>query len=117
MGTELLIDVAGCAPAHLRSRAVLEGLLGLIVRDLCLHPVASAWHRFPEPGSGVTGLLLLSESHLTVHTFPEYGTASINLFCCRRRPDWPWHEHLASALGATAVRVREIARQPSERNP
>ena len=116
MGTELLVDVVGCVPAHLRSRAVLEGLLGLIVRDLGLHPVAAAWHTFPEPGGGVTGLLLLSESHLTIHTFPECGTASINLFCCRKRPEWPWRQRLASALGATAVHVREVSRDRSERN-
>jgi S-adenosylmethionine decarboxylase len=58
---------------------------------------------FPEPG-GVTGLLLLSESHLACHTFPERGFAAFNLYCCRPRPEWPWSERLRELIGA-----REIA--------
>lgn len=110
MGTELLIDAIACDPARLRSREALVGLFAAIIRDLGLHPIAGAWHTFPEPGGGVTGMLLLSESHLTIHTFPERGAAAINLYCCRRRPVWDWETRLAEALGATAVGVRESAR-------
>jgi len=110
MGTELLIDAIACDPARLRSREALVSLFATIVRDLDLHPLAGAWHTSPEPGGGITGMLLLSESHLTIHTFPERGAAAINLYCCRRRPDWDWETHLAIALGASTVRVREAAR-------
>jgi S-adenosylmethionine decarboxylase len=110
MGTELLIDAIACDPARLRSREALVCLFASIIRDLGLHPIAGAWHTFPEPGGGITGVLLLAESHLTIHTFPERGAAAINLYCCRRRPAWDWERQLAAALGATAVGVRESAR-------
>jgi S-adenosylmethionine decarboxylase len=34
----------------------------------------------------VTGVWLLSESHLAIHSFPEFRSACLNLFCCRERP-------------------------------
>ena len=81
------------------------------VSELSLHPIGDArWHRFPEPG-GVTGLLMLAESHLTVHTFPEHASACFNLFCCTPRPAWDWSARLAELLGATDVQVRVLARE------
>jgi S-adenosylmethionine decarboxylase len=110
LGCEWLVDAYGCSPAPLRSREALQQVFDGIVRDLGLHPVAETlWHVFPEPG-GVTGLLLLSESHLTCHTFPERGFAAFNLYCCRPRPEWPWGERLRQVIGATRVEVQQRAR-------
>ena len=110
-GREWLIDAAGCDPGRLADAAVLRDLLGAVVADLRLRPVGPGlWHRFPEPG-GVTGMILLAESHLTCHTWPELGTAAFNLFCCRPRPDWPWDEKLRSFLQARCVTVRVVERK------
>lgn len=109
-GREWLVEATGCAADALRDLHVLSALFDEIVRDLALHPVAPAtWHRFPAPG-GVTGVCVLAESHLTVHTFPEHGSLCLNLFCCRPRADWPFAERLAARLGATAVHVRRLER-------
>lgn len=90
---------------------VLRELFAQIVRELALHPVSDAlWHTFPAPG-GITGLLMLAESHLTVHTFPEHESACFNLFCCTPRDAWPWTERLAESLGADRVSVRQLARE------
>lgn len=110
VGLEWLVDAHGCDPAALRDPARLDGLFTRAVDELGLHPLAPAqFHVFPTPG-GVTGMLLLSESHLTCHSFPEHGFAAINLFCCRPRPDWPWPERLAELIGATRVSVQRIER-------
>ena len=58
-----------------------------------------------SPG-GVSGLALLSESHLACHTYPEFGAATFNLYCCRNRTRWPWETMLKEMLGATEVQVR-----------
>ncbi|MDV3457793.1 adenosylmethionine decarboxylase [Sphingomonas sp. HF-S4] len=39
------------------------------------------------PGQGVTGMAMLAESHISIHTWPEYGSACIDLFLCGRRHD------------------------------
>jgi S-adenosylmethionine decarboxylase len=109
-GSEWIIDAAGCRPEPLRSIAAFEHLFARIVSALALRPVQPpVWHQFPGEG-GLTGLLLLAESHLACHTFPERGFAAINLYCCRERPEWPWAEELAEALGAQSVVVRRVKR-------
>lgn len=104
------IEAMGCDPSRLRSREALELLFADIVAALRLHPVApAAWHQFPG-GGGLTGFLLLSESHLAVHTFPEHGSLCLDLFCCRPRPEWDWAGSLRRHVGATDTRVRSLAR-------
>jgi S-adenosylmethionine decarboxylase len=110
VGVEWLIDAAGCRPEPLRDPQHLRALCERIVSELGLLALGPGqWHQFPEPG-GVTGLILLSESHLACHTYPEFGVVTFNLFCCRPRPPWPWEERLRDALGATRVRVRRLDR-------
>jgi S-adenosylmethionine decarboxylase len=104
-GCEWIVDAHGCNPGHLRSLDVLKALFEEVVTDLSLQPVAPpAWHQFPGEG-GITGALILSESHLTCHTFPERGFAAFNLYCCRPRASWPWADRLAAALGAVDVQI------------
>ena len=118
-GMEWIIDARGCLPAPLASLDTLRALCESVVRQLELHVVGQPqWHVFPPPG-GVTGLYLLSESHLACHTFPEWGLATFNLYCCRPRADWPWGPHLRAALHAQEVVVRVLPRglAASERVP
>ncbi len=110
IGTEWIVDAYGCAPELLRDVATLQKLFAQMVADLDLHPCADAqWRQF-DAGGGVTGLSMLSESHLACHTFPEHGTLCLNLFCCRARPDWAFERHLRHLLGAQAVNVRRVER-------
>ena len=67
------------------------------------------WHQFPGE-AGVTGLYLLSESHFAVHTYPERQLATLNLYCCRQRPEWPWDRFLKERLSAAQVCVRSVPR-------
>jgi S-adenosylmethionine decarboxylase len=109
-GTEWLVDAYGCDALRLRSPATLSFVFDRIVADLGLNPLRDAvWHTFPG-AAGITGLLLLSESHLACHTFPEHGFAAFNLYCCRSRREWPWQERLAALIGAEHVLVRSLVR-------
>jgi S-adenosylmethionine decarboxylase len=87
----------------------MQALFARIVAELRLTPVETLWHQFAGPG-GVTGMVLLTESHLTCHTYPEFGTATFNLYCCNERPEWPWRTRLSEELGATEVTVTRVAR-------
>jgi S-adenosylmethionine decarboxylase len=110
LGTEWIVDAHGCDPESLRSPAALEAVFDRVVRELRLSAVGDpVWRVFPGEG-GITGLLLLTESHLTCHTFPERGFAAFNLYCCRPRGEWPWTDRLREALGAREVQVTTLAR-------
>jgi S-adenosylmethionine decarboxylase len=105
-----VVDAHGCDPRALRSLEVLEALFRQVVDELGLRAAGEAqWRVFPGEG-GITGLLLLTESHLACHTFPERGFAAFNLYCCRPREDWPWPDRLRDALHAREVRVRRLVR-------
>ena len=109
-GTEWVVDAHGCDPAALRSPALLAEVFARVVREVGLQAAGDpVWKVFPDPG-GVTGLLLLSESHLACHTFPETGFAAFNLYCCRPREAWPWAGRLREILGAQSVEVRVLER-------
>jgi len=110
-GTEWIVDASGCDTAALRDRATLAALFRRIVDLLHLTPVGEpTWHAFPAPG-GITGLVVLAESHLACHTFPEFGSICLNVFCCRPRPAVDLVPVLQALLGATHVSVREVERE------
>lgn len=110
LGTEWVVDASGCDAEALADIDRLKLIFERIIHDLELHVLGDiSWHKFPEPG-GVTGIALLSESHLTCHTYPEFGAASFNLYCCRNRTTWPWERMLREMLGATAVNARVLER-------
>ncbi len=109
-GVEWVVEAFGCDARRLADPSALAALVEEMVAALALTPVAPAqWHQFPHPG-GVTGLVLLAESHLALHSFPEHRSLCLNLFCCRPRPQWDFARGLERAVGATRVVVRELPR-------
>lgn len=95
LGLHLTADLAGCDPsrAAMTDADALRALCERAVRDAGLHPVASLFHPFapdgagPSPASGVTGVVLLAESHLAVHTWPEFGAVTVDAYVCNRLHD------------------------------
>ncbi len=92
---------AGAAPRGLHLTADLHGCRGTPpmadaerLRTLCrdavdaagLQAVGERFHAFPD-GGGVTGVVLLAESHLAVHTWPEHGSVTVDVFACNLRAD------------------------------
>ncbi|MBC7815872.1 MAG: S-adenosylmethionine decarboxylase [Planctomycetaceae bacterium] len=105
-GREWIVDACGCSRERLRSLESVRAVCERAIRELELQVVGQPlWRQFPGAG-GVTGLYLLSESHLACHTWPESGLATFNLFSCRHRGDWPWADRLCEMLGAESVSVR-----------
>jgi S-adenosylmethionine decarboxylase len=113
-GCEWVIEAHGCDPVCLSHLESMRKLFDTLVNGMDLHPVQPAlWHQFPPtlttPG-GITGLLLLSESHLACHTFPEFSSICINVFCCKPRPEYDFKAALESLLNAETVTVRKLER-------
>ena len=109
-GCEWVIEAHGCDRAALANPEKLRALFAELTKALRLHPVGAAnWHQFPGTG-GITGLWLLEESHLACHTFPEYHSLCLNVFCCRPRAEWDFGAYLKGEFSARAVRVRRIDR-------
>ena len=110
-GIEWIVEAQGCAAESLCDPATLGRLFKQIIDDLQLRPVGETqWHQFPKTG-GITGLCLLAESHLACHTFPEFGSLCLNLFCCVPRSGWDFDTGLKKIFAAQSVAVRTLVRQ------
>lgn len=86
-GLHVIADLYGCATGPLMTDAkVLEELCLQYVREAGLFDVGRLFHAFPGDG-GVTGTVVLAESHLSVHTWPENGYVSLDVFVCNYTAD------------------------------
>ncbi len=109
-GIEWVVEAYGCHPGLLRKVKRIQALCVALRRNLSLKLAAPmTFYQFPEPG-GVTALALLRESHVAVHTFPDFGLLCLNVFCCRPRPEWDFVGYLKKEFGATSVSVRRLER-------
>ena len=109
-GIEWVVEAHGCTPERLSNLHVAQELFDRVIRDLGLRVVGDTqWHQFPATG-GITGLSLLTESHLAVHTFPEFGSLCVNLFCCVPRREWDFDAACRQLFGADSVTVRRLPR-------
>ncbi len=109
-GLEWIVEAHGCDPAALSQQGRLEELFELIVGAMGLHTLGkTSWHQFPNTG-GITGVSLLTESHLACHTFPEYGSLCLNVFCCRPRPSADFEALLNVGFAPARVSVRQMER-------
>jgi len=87
-GLHLTADLHGC-PAALAAMTAPPALRALCldaVHAAGLTPVGELFHAFPAPG-GVTGVVLLAESHLAVHTWPEIGAVTLDAYVCNLGSD------------------------------
>ena len=109
-GIEWIVEAHGCPPERLNDLRVARELFDRVIRDLDLRVVGETqWHQFPTTG-GITGLSLLTESHLAVHTFPEFGSLCLNIFCCVPRREWDVDAACRQLFGAESVTVRRLPR-------
>ncbi|MBE9170662.1 adenosylmethionine decarboxylase [Pleurocapsales cyanobacterium LEGE 06147] len=108
MGTHLVVD-AWQAPAELLNdpdiirRALLEAIAAgeATLIDICVHQFSP---------HGVTATVTLAESHIAIHTWPEYGYFAADLFFCGKGKPALAMEVLGNALQAKEMTMKEIQR-------
>lgn len=115
-GLHLTADLSGCDPSQplMIDLAALRSACRRAVESAGLTPVGEQFHAFPAPG-GITGVLLLAESHLAVHTWPEFGSATLDVFVCNLRSDNGARAEATLDALITAFAPRQAQRQRLER--
>jgi S-adenosylmethionine decarboxylase proenzyme len=122
-GLHLTADLHGCLPggrahAAMTDRAALRELCLAAVQRSGLAPVGELFHRFEPAGAeptGVTGVVLLAESHLAVHTWPELGAVTLDVYVCNFGADNSARAHallgaLIDAFAPERVERHELVR-------
>jgi len=123
-GLHLTADLRGC-PAGcgvMLDPAVLRQACLGAVRLAGLAPVGELFHRFaPAPGAdvhapvGITGVVLLAESHLAVHTWPEIASVTLDVYVCNLGSDNSAKAHALLAALIAAFAPRQVEQHALER--
>ena len=103
-----------CSPDLLTDRGALQAACIRLVKLAGLTVVGDDFHQFSDvagDASGVTGLVLLAESHLAVHTWPELSAVTLDVYVCNFRED---NTTKAQALADSLVKL--FAPERSNRN-
>ena len=109
LGRHLLCEYHGCDRELLNRPDVIRAELVAAVVASGATPLHEVVHAFSP--HGVTGVVVIAESHFAIHTWPEHGFAAVDLFTCGQTVDpYVAFEHLKRALRAQTHSVVEIRR-------
>lgn len=81
IGHHTIWDIYNCNTSKIKFVAPIKEILNQVVTEIQLTKVAESYKQF-EP-FGATGFILLEESHISIHTWPEHNFAAIDVFSCR----------------------------------
>ncbi|MBR3631064.1 MAG: adenosylmethionine decarboxylase [Oscillospiraceae bacterium] len=108
MAEQLIVDLYGCDPALLDDPERVQEAAHYAVRSVGSDIVEECMHRF-EP-IGISYIAVITTSHFSIHTWPEYGYAAVDFFsCCSSVPETAVRA-LGDAFGAAESRVQRVER-------
>ena len=87
LGTHVLLELRECDPQLLDDLAYIREQLLNAAATVDAHVIGESFHQFSP--QGVTGILSIAESHISIHTWPEHGYAAADIFTCgdQTKPD------------------------------
>ena len=109
LGRHILAEIYGCSPQILNDKDSIERIMIDSAIQAGAEVCATAFHKFcPQ---GVSGVVVISESHLTIHTWPELGYAAIDVFTCGDKIN-PWDacNYLTEKFNARHMTATEVKR-------
>ena len=80
LGKHLLLEMKDCDKNILADLATVRNALVSAAQEAKATIVEIAFHEFSP--FGVSGMVVIAESHLSIHTWPEYGYAAVDVFTC-----------------------------------
>jgi S-adenosylmethionine decarboxylase len=109
LGRHILAEFTGCDRELLNDLDAIKSILKEAARQADATIVDSVFHRYNP--HGLSGVVVIAESHISIHTWPEYGYAAADIFTCGEQVD-PWKacHYMKEKLLCTDMGVREIKR-------
>ncbi len=111
MAEQLLLDLYGCDSKMLLDASLICSAAHHAVKQIGAEIVEECVHQF-EP-YGVSYLAVISTSHFSIHTWPEYGYAAIDIFSCQEAIPQAVGDALAIQFGAKQHRLQTVERRIS----
>jgi len=109
LGRHVLVEMYDCNVTKLNDFE----LIARMMKDAAVHAgatiVGDVFHKFSP--HGVSGAVVIAESHLSIHTWPEHNFAALDLFTCGESVDpWKAFNYIQEILEAKNVQTQEIMR-------
>lgn len=111
LGKHLICEAYGIDPKLLKDREYLRQVLRKVAEATGSTVLGDLFHKFETDGEGVTGVVVIAESHVSIHTWPEHGYAAIDIFTCGGHVDpWKGLKVVKTALKPARMHTSEITR-------
>lgn len=117
LGHHIIVEYMGCEPSLMNDVSNIERDMVAAAQEAGATVINSTFHHFSP--YGVSGVVVIQESHLAIHTWPEYGYAAVDLFTCGEMDAWISFDYLKEKFKAkqySAVEMKRGALQLLERN-
>jgi S-adenosylmethionine decarboxylase proenzyme len=109
LGRQILIEFYGCEETTLKDTELIRLYMNEAAVIAGATIVGEMFHSFNP--AGVSGVVVIAESHLAIHTWPEYRYAAVDLFTCGTEVDpWKGFEVLKERLAASTYSATEMRR-------
>jgi S-adenosylmethionine decarboxylase len=80
LGTHLLVELRDCKPEILKDLNKVKNAMVFAAKEAKATIVDVSFHKFNP--IGISGMVVIAESHLSIHTWPEYSYAAVDIFTC-----------------------------------
>lgn len=109
LGRQILVEFYDCDSEKINDVSYIESAFLEATRASRATIISHNFHKFSP--HGVSGVVVIAESHVTIHSWPEYNYAAVDIFTCGDTID-PWiiQEHLKEALQSKNISSMEMKR-------
>ncbi len=108
LGRHLIAEYYGCDLELLNQVEAIRQIMLAAAVHVEATPVGDCFHQFAP--QGVSGSVIIAESHLSIHTWPQNGYVSVDVYTCGGLDPQPAFEFIGKKLGADEGRYQEILR-------
>ncbi len=114
LGTHLLLELYGSNSVQLDNLEFVQESLVRAAEEAGATILHHDFRKFKP--QGVSGVVIIAESHLSIHTWPEYGYAAVDVFTCGNRV-FPQRavDHIISTMSPSNHKILEIGRGALEK--
>src|SRR5260370_41853322 len=109
LGRHLLVEYYSCDPKIIADIGSIEDIMVGAAKKSKAHIVDVVFHTFNP--HGISGVVVIAESHLAIHTWPEHGFASVDIYTCGNSVNpWNAYKHILKHLKAKRSTAMEMKR-------
>ena len=107
-GVHIIVEASGCDPEVISDPKKIEGIFKDAARHAKMTVKASYFFKFMP--TGVSGAVIIAESHISIHTWPELGYAALDVYTCGDSDPEKAVDYILERIGAKHAHVSEVRR-------